>query len=231
MYIMHRGWHNKDIPENSFLAFEKAVKAGYAIEFDVRLTKDNVLVVFHDADTFRMTGVSMIVSESNYADLRKLKLNGTKQYIPKLEKVLDLVAGKVLLDIEIKRGKKNKKLLMELEKCLNDYQGQYMIKSFDPWIVRRYKKNNPLISCGVLSYSFKGTKMCFLGKYFLRNLGYLFFYKPDFVAYNYGDYTKKIDILLKKYKIPVMFWTIRSLDELKKAQKISDFIVLENIDL
>jgi glycerophosphoryl diester phosphodiesterase len=50
--IAHRGFSGK-YPENTLLAFEKAVEASSdAIELDVQLTKDGTLVLFHD-DTFR----------------------------------------------------------------------------------------------------------------------------------------------------------------------------------
>ena len=57
--IAHRGaFNNIDIPENSLLAFKKAIDMKWDIELDVQLTKDNVLVVFHDEDLKRMTGIS-----------------------------------------------------------------------------------------------------------------------------------------------------------------------------
>ncbi len=48
-FIAHRGLHDgKSIPENSILAFEKAVEKGYGIELDITISKDNQIVVFHD---------------------------------------------------------------------------------------------------------------------------------------------------------------------------------------
>ena len=46
----HRGLYDNDskVPENSMTAFCKAVEAGYGIELDVQLSKDNIPVVFHD---------------------------------------------------------------------------------------------------------------------------------------------------------------------------------------
>ena len=54
--VAHRGLHGNGIPENSVPAFLKAIEAGYAIETDVRLSKDGVPVVFHDDTLVRMTG-------------------------------------------------------------------------------------------------------------------------------------------------------------------------------
>ena len=54
----HRGLHDNrtSAPENSLEAFRMAVEAGYGIEMDVQLTKDNIPVVFHDKTLKRMCG-------------------------------------------------------------------------------------------------------------------------------------------------------------------------------
>lgn len=58
--IAHRGYYNnkKGIPENSVLVFKKAIDNNYLIELDVRLTKDQKLVVFHDDNLKRVCGVN-----------------------------------------------------------------------------------------------------------------------------------------------------------------------------
>ena len=54
--IAHRGiFDNRKVPENSIKAFKNALNKGYAIELDIRLTKDNKIVVFHDDVLGRMT--------------------------------------------------------------------------------------------------------------------------------------------------------------------------------
>ena len=53
----HRGLHNKNIPENSLRAFEKAVERGLGIELDIQLSKDGQVVVFHDFTLNRVAGV------------------------------------------------------------------------------------------------------------------------------------------------------------------------------
>ena len=66
MIIAHRGIHNnKDIPENSIPAFKKALEKNLPIELDVHLTKDNVVVVFHDSIIKRMTGANLDITELN----------------------------------------------------------------------------------------------------------------------------------------------------------------------
>ena len=54
----HRGLYDnaRGVPENSLPAFERAVRAGYGIELDVRETRDHVLVVHHDETLERSCG-------------------------------------------------------------------------------------------------------------------------------------------------------------------------------
>ena len=47
--IAHRGLHkNKEIPENSLLAFKKAIEKNYSIELDINITKDEQIVEFYE---------------------------------------------------------------------------------------------------------------------------------------------------------------------------------------
>ncbi|WP_431029372.1 glycerophosphodiester phosphodiesterase family protein [Lysinibacillus sp. LZ02] len=62
-------------PEHSMLAFEKAVQSGVdGFKVDVRLTKDEEIILFHDASTERLTGVSSSVKDLTLAELRELNI-------------------------------------------------------------------------------------------------------------------------------------------------------------
>lgn len=69
--IAHRGaWKKDSLPQNSIASLQRAIELGCAgTEFDVRLTKDNILVVNHDADYF---GID--IATTNYEDLLQIKL-------------------------------------------------------------------------------------------------------------------------------------------------------------
>ena len=151
MIIAHRGVHNnKDIPENSLLAFNKAIDNNYAIEFDIEITKDDKLIIHHDDNLKRMTGVNKNVEELTYDEIRNLYLLDTFEKIPTLSDVLSLVNGKVLLDIEIKSTKKRSKVIDLVLKELDNYNGNVLLKSFDPFIVRDLKKKTNKYKIGLL---------------------------------------------------------------------------------
>ena len=117
----HRGLHDKKrgIPENSFPAFRAAIEAGDGIELDVHLTKDGQLVVFHD-DTFERICEDGGVEDTSYEEMQKYRLAETKERIPLLSEVLQLVDGKVPLLIEVKLPNTDTKICRKLMKnCEN----------------------------------------------------------------------------------------------------------------
>ncbi|MDE6943556.1 MAG: glycerophosphodiester phosphodiesterase, partial [Lachnospiraceae bacterium] len=64
-YFAHRGLHDNtgEAPENSMAAFRRAVEAGYGIELDVQMTKDDIPVIFHDGTMERMCGVKAQIAD------------------------------------------------------------------------------------------------------------------------------------------------------------------------
>ena len=92
LLIAHRGVHNNiDIPENTLQAFKNAIKNNINIELDVRLTKDNILVVFHDDNLKRMTGINKNMDNITYDGLKDVKLLNTSDTIPTFNKALKVL--------------------------------------------------------------------------------------------------------------------------------------------
>lgn len=211
--IAHRGVHdNITIPENSIPAFLKAIRLDYAIELDVQLTSDNVLVVFHDDNLSRMTGVDAFLQKCSYDDIKSFSLLNTKYGIPTFQEVLSLVSDKVLLDIEIKPTKKIREVCSILMKQLEGYHN-YVVKSFDPRIVRYMKKHYPSVKVGYLIHDHYDTLFYSL---ILPSSWILFYCKPDFLAISKKLLnTPKYHSLYQKY--PILVWTIKKKDEMNSS--------------
>ena len=203
--IAHRGmFDNIKIPENSIAAFKKALKYNYSIELDVQLTKDNVLVVFHDENLKRMTGIDKLIQDSNYKEIKDLKLLNTKEYIPTLDEVLKLIDNKVLLDIEVKSTKKIKEITNILKDKLKEYNN-YVLKSFDPRIVRNLKSTIPNTEIG---YLIDGKRKILYSNFIIK------YSKADFLSISKKLLkTKKFNKLKNKYQL--LIWTIKDKDEIK----------------
>jgi len=186
--IAHRGLHTPDgsVPENSLEAFRLAVEAGYGIELDVHLTVDDRVVVFHDDTLERMCGCSFAIDELTYDELKKLRLGDTDAQIPLLSEVLGMVSGRVPIVLEIKRGAvgRNQILCERTYELLRCYNGDVCIESFDPLIMRWWKKNVPGMMRGQLTPTYSESKKFInrVGAFILSNVMTNFLSRPHFIA-------------------------------------------------
>ncbi|CAM3530020.1 glycerophosphodiester phosphodiesterase [Parendozoicomonas haliclonae] len=103
--------------ENTMAGFRKAVELGIdGIELDVFATRDGEVVVFHDEDTERLTGVKGLISEMTWDEVSRLRVQkrivqddngnyqtyGREERIPLLEEVLDELQDDLLINVEMK---------------------------------------------------------------------------------------------------------------------------------
>lgn len=183
----HRGLHKKDktVPENSLAAFERASSYGYGMELDVQLSKDGQVVVFHDDTLNRVCGVDSRVDEKTYDELSKISLCGTTQTIPLFSEVLKTVRGRGPLIVELKNGKRNEELCEKTYALLEKYSGEYCIESFNPFIVRWFKKNASEVIRGQLANPPKdyNGEVGPITAVILGNCLLNFLSRPQFIAY------------------------------------------------
>ena len=183
----HRGLHSPDgaVPENSLPAFRRAVDAGYGIELDVHLSRDGRLVVFHDDTLERMCACRGRVEDKNWRELRSLTLGATQEHMPLLCEVLAAVDGRVPIILEIKRGGRRAELCERTYEQLMGYHGDVCIESFDPLIVRWWRKNAPDMLRGQLSCTCGrfGPQTGRVQAFALSRLLTNFLCRPQFIAY------------------------------------------------
>lgn len=227
--ISHRGlYNNEDIPENSLKAFKKSIENNVAIELDVQLSKDNEVVVFHDYNLERMTGANKDVNELNYIDILDLKLLNTKEYIPTLKEVLELVDGKVPVLIEVKNEDKVGVLESEVYNIIKTYKGDMAVQAFNPFVLSWFKKNAPEIARGQLSGSFEDSDLVWYKKFLLKNLLLNFESKPAFISYEIDCLPKSIVKVQRNRNVPILGWTIKSESDIEKANINCDNIIYED---
>lgn len=225
--IAHRGLHNDALPENSLASFENAIKHGYAIEMDVQMTKDGELVVFHDDLLDRMTSAVGDIREKNFNEIFELTLKHSEEKIPLFREFLQLVGGRTPLLIEIKDHKHIGIAEEKIKDILDEYHGEFAIQSFNPFIVKWFKKNTSY-TAGLLSSFFKDVPLPKWKKLLLKNLTFMRFTKADFISYecHAGVAFKK----LNKFKdnLPIIFWTVESQEDADKFKEYCDNIIFQN---
>ena len=225
-FIAHRGLHkNKIIPENSMLAFKAAIEKNYAIEFDINITKDNQIVVFHDDDLNRLCNKKENIEDVSYDFLKDLNLYESNEKIPLLKELLDEVAGKIPLIIEIKKHKNIGLLENILLEMLKEYKGEYFICSFEKDILLWLEKNKPKEIRGLIFESLpikfkKYEKIAFLYKYFKS--------KADFISLEDKLIDSSIYDFCKKKELDIVVWTIKDKKSFQNIDKKVSAVIFEN---
>jgi glycerophosphoryl diester phosphodiesterase len=219
----HRGLHGNGVPENSMLAFRKALEGGYGIEFDVHLMKDGNLAIIHDSSLKRTAGADVLIEDLTVEDLENYRLEGTDEKIPLFSELLDLYAAKAPLIIELKAHGNHAELAKAVCDAMDGYKGVYCMESFDPRVVQWLRKNRPEIIRGQLAENFLKVKQNPLNiviKFIMTNHLMNFMTMPDFVAYKFSDRnTLGTRICRKFWKLQGVSWTIRSQEDYDTAVK------------
>lgn len=225
--IAHRGVHNeKDIIENSLEAFKEAVNKNYIIELDVHFLKDGEVVVFHDDNIERMTGINKNLKDCTYDEIRNIKLLNKNTYIPKFSDVLKLVDGKVPILIELKNDNKVGLLESSLVQILKKYNGKYAVQSFNPLSIMWFKNNYPNIIRGQLVCKFKNKKMDNIKKFILKTMFFNIITNPDFISHSVDDLSYKEVNKIKKNKL-ILGWTVRNKERYDELIKYYDNLICE----
>lgn len=196
-YFAHRGLHNKVYPENTLGAFQNAVKHEFDIELDIRLSKDQQIVVYHDRNLQRLCGVNLNVEELSYEELQEYSINETSERISLLTDVLNKLPKETKYLIELKPVKNPRLFVSNFISLIKDYKITYAIHSFDPRIINQFRKQDDSIIRGQIASTFKGDSL--FARLFVKDLHSNLITKPDFTNYNFKDLPrKKLDKLHRK---------------------------------
>lgn len=158
--MAHRG-ASAYAPENSLESFALAIEMGaHGIELDIYETADGKLVIHHDDNIKRMTGIDAKISETDFATLRSYNFagEGGEKFgfvkIPEFYEILDLFKPTdMTINIEMKEGSLG--YIREIGELIREYkmEDQVMYSSFDHFKLLHIKEMNPRAYTGAL-YSY-----------------------------------------------------------------------------
>ena len=238
--IAHRGLHDfngflgsRDI-ENSIGAIVAAARKDYAVEIDVRETKDGVPVVFHDETLSRLAGREERISELRWIEIKKVLL-ANRQGIPTLARILDIIFGKVPLLIDIKDidgtlGPTNGIFEKNIVKLLTNYNGPVAVMSFNPFSISWMQKLAPEIPCGLVTERFKKTSWPKVSKTYLNRLNKMYYVSKlnvSFISHSKPFLSSSAVSEQKNFGRRVLCWTVRSRLEETEARKYADNVTFE----
>ncbi len=147
LIIGHRG-ASAIAPANTLKAFEKAIqlKADY-VEFDIHISKDGKIVIFHDFDTFNTTGVKGLIKDLSLDQIKNLDA-GEGEKIPTLRELISIARKKMGLQIEIKSTNTLDKMIQILKE--EDLLKTSIVSSFMLDELLKLKLLEPSIKTGLL---------------------------------------------------------------------------------
>ena len=220
----HRGLHGEGCTENSPSAFRAALDAGLGIECDIQRSLDDWPMVFHDWDFGRLFGRPDEGERVLAAEWRALRYaNGDPPLA--LPELLELVAGKVPLLIEIKSrpGYDVAWSCRFVVDALRDYHGLHAVMSFDPGASRWLRQHSPATVRGLVvtedgARGLRGS---------IRRRLCLWRAKPDFLAYDVRDLPSRFAAAQRARGLPVLTWTVRTEALLERARIHADAPIAE----
>lgn len=218
LLVAHRGFCSAQ-GENRIIDFQNALKICQAVEFDIRLTKDNKVIIFHD-DTFeRIANNKSGVNNLSYKEIINLNFfKNNKNWIPPLftDFIENLSKDYQMINVEIKEEINRKYtqnelmiIFSELKKLQNRTKAEIIVSSFNQQLLEEIDKK--------IKHPMKK--------------GYLFENKNDFneiYAKNFDYLHPSISLALDaemiiKFKIikkPLNIWTFNNDEEAIKVNEI-----------
>jgi len=236
--IAHRALHDvaDGRPENSRAAIRAAIAAGFAIEIDLQLSRDDQAMVFHDYDLKRLTDEVGAIRLRDAAELQQIALKGgAGETIPTLEEVLELVAGRspMLIELKDQDGSMGPNTGGMLEAAtvaaLKDYQGPVAVMSFNPNMVAKLARLAPDLPRGLvtLSYDPDGLPLSRETCDRLREIPDFDRVGASFISHEVSDLTRPRVLELRRAGVPVLCWTVRSPLVDTEARRNADNVTFE----
>lgn len=232
--IAHRGLHDAaaGIIENTPSAVRAAIAANYGIEVDLQITADGEAMVFHDDALGRLTEGTAALANQTAAALKSVPFKRTADRMITLGELCDLVAGRVLLVLELKsRFDSDLRVARRAAAVLAAYPGPVAAMSFDPGLVHALRQFAPNLLRGIVAERHFEEAPGKPPGYPLA-LGWLLhapWSRPQFVAYSVKDLPAPAPTVARLLGYPVLTWTVRSNTDLNHARRYADQAIFEGI--
>ena len=221
----HRGLHGPGTPENSRTAFAEAIDRGMGIEVDIQKSADRRAVVFHDFDLDRLTGERGPVAERTADDLAQITLAGSAETIPSLRAVLDQVAGRVPLLIEIKTRARDRvaELCRAVRSDLASYTGPHAVIGFDPRVLAWFARHSAQTPRGLSYRAERGRGVALR----LRRHLALWRARPHFLTHDLAGLPDPFARAQRTRGLPLVAWTATTAAQRERALVAADAVIVE----
>lgn len=231
LIVAHRG-ASELAPENTLASFRRAIADGaHAVELDARLTADGRVVAFHDRTLGRITGGKGRIEETDSATIRAYSAGRwfndsfAGERVPFLEEVLELTAGRIGVNIELKFPTRRSDPAPLVKRCAGIVRGfpfpeSILVTSFHHRALEIQRRAAPETAIGVLVYppgvpTTSGVRKA-------EGIGALS------LIYSGGNIRKRFVALAGKRGLMVLEYTVNSLHRLRRARRMGVDGVITN---
>ncbi len=232
--IAHRGLHDiaNGVVENTASAVQAAINGDYAVEVDLQLTGDGEAVVFHDETLDRLTESTGRVAEQTTPALKDVAFRDCADRIQTLDELLDQVAGRATLVLELKSLWNNVGALeRRVADVVSGYSGPLAVMSFDPRSVAAMRAFRPDLVRGMVAEHFPATKewsrLTRMQRFRLRHLLPAYRCRPHFINYHVKALPALAPAIARALGLPLLTWTVRTPEDRAMAEKWADAMVFE----
>jgi glycerophosphoryl diester phosphodiesterase len=235
--VAHRGLHDaaRGVIENTAGAVHAALDSDYGVEVDLQITADGEAMVYHDDELGRLTEGTAPLHTLTAQALRQVPFRATGDRMMSLGDLCGLVDGRVLLLLELKsRFDGDRRVAERTVDVLKDYRGPVAVMSFDPALIAAVRERAPHLTRGMVAQRhYAAEEWPMLNA--LERLSLSWFAhaprsQPQFIAYAVRDLPATVPgIARRAFACPILTWTVRSVDDQRRAAQFADQIIFEGI--
>ena len=220
----HRGlWNDDGPPENSLAAFRAAAQMGLGVELDLRPSRDDVSMIFHDPVLDRMTSRAGPVEDMSADELMHFRLNETQETMPRLSDLLDVWPSHlpILSELKVDGQTDPREFALQVGLQLSMHDGPAAAMSFSEHAVRGLPeglmRGQLLPPSSLVEQEWEGI----LERALSDGIDYLAPHISDAVG------TREI---VGVEGPPLLTWTVKSEEQLALAQQARAAIIFDHID-
>ena len=206
LIIAHRGASSYE-KENTIAAFKKAIELNSdMIEFDIRKTRDNKIIVFHDEDVEKKK-----IEDMNYEEV----INKSECKVPTLEETLKSLSGKTKIIVHLKEEGYEEEVMNLILKYFK--KDEIIVFSEFPNSLRKIKERYSHVKTGfVILVKYRNYVQVPFGFFQKKKILYS---RADYIAPPWQIVNKIFLIKAKRLKKPVLPWEVRNRKLAKKLLK------------
>ncbi|WP_041076162.1 glycerophosphodiester phosphodiesterase family protein [Thermotoga caldifontis] len=221
----HRGY-SAQYPENTLIAFRKALELGAdGVELDLRGTKDGKVVVIHDEDLKRLCGADVKVSEVSFEELRNYRVQS--ESIPSFEEVLSILGPDHVLNAEIKEARVAEKALQLIDEF--GLTRNTVVSSFDHQLIASLMKKRPDVKFGFLVGEELKNDPIGLIERLLQHKPYSMHLPHQ--LFDYPIVAEKIVKLVRNAGSKIYVWTLDDPDKYERIKQHLDCVITNQVEL